>query len=245
MKTTRTLFLAAASLVFSLAAHAIQVVPFGGNQSAAIGTFFHDPVGVRVLDDLGNPQVNVPVTFTAAQGVLYFYEGGQRGDSMTVFTDADGVADTDPGLFAWMVGTTSDVSVTVDHPDGHFPATIAGFTVLPGGPVRVDVVSGSHQLAVAGKPFCHVLEAVALDAGGAPVPDALVLFLGDGTVGFGAASYVVARADANGRATAPVPTAGTARGTTDLMAIAYNVGAVRYGLFRFIVLPPQAGYRCR
>lgn len=86
-------------------------------------------------------------------------------------------------------------------------------------PATVTPTSGDQQSTAVSTTFAEPLRVTVLDDQGAPVPSAPVTFtVTDGSAAFGSAAGVTVNADAQGSATAPALTAGSAAGPVTVLA---------------------------
>jgi Ca2+-binding RTX toxin-like protein len=143
----------------------------GHGQEAVVGTAFPQPLVVRVTDDLGNPQPNVPVSFDAGTGA---YPTGLFNGCcarVLVTTTSDGTA-VSPPLSAGQHADDRDT----DHDDGRVVITTGGvapisysFHIAAGPAANVAAEDGDDQSAPAGSDFRHPLAVRLTDRFGNPV----------------------------------------------------------------------------
>jgi len=86
----------------------------GTPQSAVVGTAFATPLGVEVLDSLGNPVAGVSVTFTVLPGSEASATFGGGSTTVTVATNAQGIASA-TGLVAGSVAGSFNVSASTNE----------------------------------------------------------------------------------------------------------------------------------
>lgn len=184
-------------------------VSSGSNQSAKISTAFAAPLKAIVKDSNGNPVSGVLVTFTApATGA----SGTFAGSVNTATTDATGVATSAVFTANDKIGAYS-VQATASGANNTTLSATFSLTNTVGNPASIAVSSGSPQSAAVNGAFAS-LKALVKDAGGNPVPSALVTFTApaSGASGTFAGGVNTATTDASGIATAPVFTANNTTG---------------------------------
>ena len=240
----------------SLAASALTLEPLPGStpQSAHLGAFFAHDVGVIVRDGWGQPVAGVPVSFVPDGLVAAPWAGYLNAFPSTVESDRDGIAII-PFVWAMNDGTGRLFAHVAGAADATFD-----FTVTGGLTWSLRYVSGAGQAAPVDTvlPFRWAVQA--LDENHRPIPYACVEFwdtepsgaggeFGDltGYLSVGAPSFpiVVARADENGVATAPVWTTNENQGLHRALAAACrgrtnHQDYVTRALFEYTVTPPES-----
>jgi len=145
----------------------------GNNQTAIIGTQLPDPLVVELIDAQGSPVANRPVTFMVSRGEGQVQAFPEVGSSVTVQTDAQGLASA---LF-----TLGDRIGAGNH---RVTATAVGFvgqadfcaTATNSPPERITTTAGDGQVGVAGQPLPRPFLALVTDTGGNPVGGVEVTF---------------------------------------------------------------------
>lgn len=224
-------------LTLSFAARAVIVTPVDGvaGQAVVQGVYFAHAPAVRVTADDGTPIVGIQVDFIVHDGIAMFTDGafGFSGDDFGI-TDSNGVATT-AALMGYWPGT-SDIAVTALTQNS---VTVSiPLAVLAGGTARVQLISGDHQHAAVGTAYALPWVAQALDASGNVVPFAAIEFYAtqDPTlpsVAFDGAHSAWVRADANGIAVSPVPTANDVSGQDEGVATTRLPKAVQSAFFAY------------
>ena len=213
---------------------AVALTVSGGGQTTQQATFLAAPITVLVTDN-GAPVPYKQVEFLDSTGTILFANRDLTSGDVFVYTDANGVAVAPPAM-GFQAGTTSLLIRTVGNDASSVTVPV---TVVPGGPTRFEMVSGSHQSATAGTTFAQPWVAQAFDAAGNVVPNAAVLFYAptDPTVAsvtFDGVTSIWVRAEANGIAISPYPTANMVSGHEEGLAMTQNVGvAVQFALFDY------------
>jgi hypothetical protein len=158
---------------------AVQIVYGGALQFATAGTAVATDPTVRVIDILGTPLPNVPVTFTVASG------GGTVVPAQAT-TDAEGRASAH-----WVVGPTIGANSLSARIAGGIPPVAFSASSL-----AILTSETATQSGVVNSVVPHPPTVVARDALGNPVVGLEITFSGAGT-----ASPARVITDANGRAT--------------------------------------------
>ncbi len=186
----------------------------GGGQSALLNTAFAGPLVATVTDSGGNPVPNAIVTFTAPaqSGASVTFAGGAN----TATTNASGVA-TSAAMTA--NGTVGAYNVVASSG----AATTASFALtnstMPA--AKISVSGGSGQTAQIGTAFPGPLVAIVTDAGGNPVPNAVVTFAAPAQTGASitfAGGVNTATTNASGIATSTAITANNHAGAYSVVA---------------------------
>ena len=154
----------------------------GNGQSGAIGTTLPSPLVVQLVTALGQPMMNVPVTFSVnkSDGILSAFP--QQGRQITVQTDANGLATSSFALGTRVGSGNNQVLVTAPGFSGE---VMFCSTAVAGAPTQIHVISDAIQKGVAGQPLPEAFVAGVFDAGGNPVAGVPVVFAvqnGHGTV---------------------------------------------------------------
>jgi hypothetical protein len=229
-------FLSFALLAVSLSAVATTITPLPGvaGQTTTQATYFATNLAVQVLNDDGTPVRFTQVNFIDTDG-LVFFGGGSNSAGFdfsghdAAITDTNGIA-TAVGLIGFQAGTAT---MTISTVGTGAVSTSIQLNVVPGGPVRVEVVSGSKQKATVGTTYPQPWVVQAFDAAGNVVPNAAVLFgaTTDPTLPsgqFNGFSSIFVRADNNGIAVSPPFTANQVAGKEEGTAMLLNPGATTY-----------------
>jgi hypothetical protein len=196
---------------------AAVAVTSGDHQSAAPGTAFLLPVGVRVTDSDGDAVGGYLVQWRVVSGSASFPGGATHAQSLV--GTASGTA-TAPRLVAGH--SSGPVSVT---------ASIGGRTVdvhllVYTGRATVSVAAGNHQLVKTGKHFLARLKATVTDAAHRRLSGIAVTWrVTGGSARFtGGVTRAVSLTDTAGRAIAPVLTAGRITGPVTVTATTPGTG---------------------
>jgi adhesin/invasin len=179
----------------------------GNGQSAATGTATVNPLKALVQDVNNNPVAGVSVTFAVATG------GGSFASADPVLSGADGIA-TAP---AWTLGTTAGEN-TATATSGSLTGSPLIFTATgTATPTKISISDGNGQSATAGTALANPLKVLVQDASDNPVAGVSVTFaVATGGGSFASAVPVISGAD--GVATAPAWTLGTAAGANSATA---------------------------
>lgn len=172
----------------------------GNDQTGVAGSPLAQPLAVEVINAIGQPITNVPVTFAVekSDGQLSAYP--QQGRQLTLQTDANGQASV-----SFQLGTrvgTGNNHVSVTSP-GFVGEVMFCASATVGQPTQIHAISGESQKGVIGEALPEPLVAGVFDAGGNPVSGVPVIFKveqGGGTLEGG--STVTKTTDADGRAAA-------------------------------------------
>ena len=154
----------------------------GNGQSGAIGTALPSPLVVQLVNALGQPMVNVPVTFSLnkSDGVLSAFP--QQGRQITIQTDGNGQA-TSTFVLGTRVGSGNNQVLVTSQ--GFSGEVMFCATAVAGPPAQVHVISDAVQKGVAGQPLPQAFVAGVFDASGNPLAGVPVVFsvqTGHGTV---------------------------------------------------------------
>ncbi len=190
------------------------------------------PVTVRVRDLNGNPVGGAPVT------VGIFASSRSIQGTIVQTTDANGIA-TFADLKVDTVGTyTLQASTGAAPPVGSIP-----FTVTPGAPSSVLVLSGSGQSTTALTSFADALKAKVVDAFGNVVPLVAVTFAAPASgpsATFGGPATVITGSD--GIATSPILTANSTAGTFNVTATAAGASSAAFNLTNLASVPKSVTF---
>lgn len=196
------------------------LVHAGSPQSSVVNTAFATNLAARVVDAFGNGIVGLSVTFTApvGPGATGTFAGGFS--SVSVTTDAAGVATAPTFTANTVIGnyvvsaSTTALGTTADF----------NLTNLAGVPASIVATAGTPQSTVVNTLFATLLQARVFDQFGNPVSGASVTFQlpGSGPSGSFAGSATVTT-DSNGFATASALIANTIAGTFQVNATVTGV----------------------
>lgn len=136
----------------------------GAKQSATVGTTFGQPIQISVTDAAHAPWPGAAVTLTAPAKFTSLTFPGTGAPTITVDTNAAGIA-TVPAPYA---GT--GVGTFTVHAVAGTVTTSFTMTVTVGAPAKIVVSGGTPQSTAAGSPFPTALTATVKDPYGNPVP---------------------------------------------------------------------------
>ncbi|MBN1999711.1 Ig-like domain-containing protein [candidate division KSB1 bacterium] len=140
----------------------------GNGQTGPINRILSDPFVVRVMDGYNNPIDNHEVKFqvTAGDGTI----NNQK--EVKVTTNPDGEA------FVFLRLGTKVGTNTVQATSASLPGTVVNFNAAsdPGGPVRIDIVSGDNQIGDPGQLLPQQLAVAVRDSFFNPIPEHAVAF---------------------------------------------------------------------
>jgi hypothetical protein len=145
----------------------------GGDQSSAIATSLPQPLVVELLNALGQPVANAPVTFTVAKSDGQLQAFPQTGRQLSLQSDVNGQASVNFQLGS-RVGTGNN-QVTVTSP-GFVGQVVFSASAVAGDPVQIHDISGVAQKGNAGQPLPEPFIVGVFDSGGNPVPGVPVSF---------------------------------------------------------------------
>jgi protocatechuate 3,4-dioxygenase beta subunit len=208
----------------------------GSPQTAKIGSPFGSNLQVAVVDSHGCPLTvplsGISVTFTAPTSGASGTFGSSGSTSVTVGTDANGIA-TAPGFIANQ--TEGDYSVKATSAYGS--VTFSLHNTASGVAASVSATAGTPQSATVNRQYAQPLQARVLDAHGNPVSGVTVAFsVGGGGQGPGASflgggGQASAQTDGSGVATSPPVVANGAPGPfTATASVAGISGVATYSL---------------
>jgi protocatechuate 3,4-dioxygenase beta subunit len=208
----------------------------GSPQTTKIGSPFASSLQVAVVDRHGCPLTvplsGISVTFTAPTGGASGTFGSSGSTSITVGTDANGIA-TAPGFTANQTEGDYSVRATSDYGS----VTFSLHNTASGVAASVSATAGAQQSATVNRQYAQPLQARVLDSHGNPVAGVTVSFsLGAGGAGPGAnflggGAQASAQADGSGVATSPPFVANATPGPFTATASVVGVtGVATYGL---------------
>jgi hypothetical protein len=145
----------------------------GADQSGQIGTTLPQPLVVELMNALGQPISNAPVTFTVAKSDGQIQAFPQTGRLLSLVTDINGQASVNFQLGS-RVGTGNN-QVTVSSP-GFVGQTVFNASALAGNPTQIHDISGGSQRGNTGQPLPEPFIVGVFDAGGNPVAGLPVVF---------------------------------------------------------------------
>ncbi|HWC19070.1 MAG TPA: hypothetical protein VG498_18815, partial [Terriglobales bacterium] len=188
----------------------------GNNQTASIGTQLPTPLAVLLSDASGHPVPDQPVVFKVTGNNGTVSAGGAAGSSLTVNTDANGLAQA-----AWTLGQRSGVGVNRLEVSSAVAIAPLNFNAIAmaGSPSAIVIDSGDNQTGIAGQALAFPLVVVVTDGGHNRIANVPVTFTASGGGGSlnGAPSQVI-NTDSDGRALAVLtlgPAAGTSNNTVE------------------------------
>jgi hypothetical protein len=154
----------------------------GNAQTGAVGSILPQALVVEVVNSVGQPMPNVPITFSLAKSDGQLISFPQQGRQITIQSDGNGQASANLQLGTRMGNGNNQVLVTSPGFVGEI-MFCASATVGP--PAQIHDISGSVQTGVAGQPVPEALVVGVVDAFGNPTPGVPVTFQiskGNGTV---------------------------------------------------------------
>jgi hypothetical protein len=172
----------------------------GNGQSGVSGTTLAQPLVVQVINSVGQPLVNVPITFTVNKSDGLMSAFPQQGRQITVQTDVNGQAGANFQLGTRLGSGNNQVLVTSP---GFVGEVMFCATSTVGDAAQIHDISGAHQIGVAGDALPEPFVVQVFDAGGNPVSGVPVLFTvdqGGGTIDGATTATKVTNTD--GRASA-------------------------------------------
>lgn len=176
------------------------LVVSGNNQTGPVVTTLPQPLLVEVVNSVGQPLPNIPVTFAVIKSDGTVTAFPQQGRQVTVSTDANGQASVTFQVGSRVGPGNNQVAVTSP---GFVGQVVFSASTTVGSPNQIHDVSGESQKGVIGQPIPEPLTVAVFDAGGNPVAQVPVTFAvqnGGGTLEGG--SSVTKTTDADGRASA-------------------------------------------
>jgi adhesin/invasin len=193
----------------------------GDALAAVVGAPFGSRPSVQILDAAGNPVAGANVTFSAGTGLTGAAASFAASSSVSVTTDAQGIA-VAPALTA--DDTAGDFSLTAAV--GNEASATFFLTNRAGAPAGIAAIGGAGQNTVIGTAFAVPLAASVTDAYGNPVAGIPVLFAAPASGASAAfAALPMALTNAQGIATAPPLLANHGRGAFSVTATALGVAA--------------------
>jgi hypothetical protein len=145
----------------------------GSDQSGAIGTTLPQPLLVELMNALGQPISNAPVTFTVAKSDGQLQAFPQTGRQLSLQTDVNGQASANFQLGS-RVGTGNN-QVTVTSP-GFVGQVVFTASAVAGDPTQIHDISGGSQKGNTGQPLPEPFIVGVFDAGGNPAAGVPVIF---------------------------------------------------------------------
>ena len=145
----------------------------GSDQSGAIGTTLPQPLVVELMNALGQPISNAPVTFTVAKSDGQIQAFPQTGRQFSLPTDVNGQASVN-----FQVGSrvgTGNNQVTVTSP-GFLGQIVFSASAVAGDPTQIHDISGGSQKGNTGQPLPEPFIVAVFDAGGNPAVGVPVVF---------------------------------------------------------------------
>jgi hypothetical protein len=145
----------------------------GSDQSGAIGTTLPQPLVVELMNALGQPIPNAPVTFTVVKSDGQLQAFPQTGRQLALQTDVNGQASANFQLGS-RVGTGNN-QVTVTSP-GFVGQVVFTASAVAGDPTQIHDISGGSQKGNTGQPLPEPFIVGVFDAGGNPAAGVPVVF---------------------------------------------------------------------
>lgn len=169
----------------------------GNGQSGVAGTTLAQPLIVQLVNSVGQPLPNLPVTFAVnkSDGALSAFP--QQGRQLTLQTDANGQASLNFQLGTRAGNGNNQVLVTAP---GFVGEVMFCSSATVGPPAQIHDISGGTQKGVIGQALPEAFVVGVFDAGGNPVSGVPVTFKveqGGGTLD-GAAATVTRATDPDG-----------------------------------------------
>jgi hypothetical protein len=145
----------------------------GNNQSGPVGSTLAQPLIVEVVNALGQPMTNVPVTLTVNKSDGQLAAFPQQGRTLTVQTDGNGQVSVNFQLGTRVGNGNNQVIVTSP---GFIGEVMFSATATIGPPTQIHAISGESQRGVIGQALPEPLVAGVFDPGGNPVAGVPVTF---------------------------------------------------------------------
>ena len=145
----------------------------GNGQSAPAGTILTQPLVVEVVNGVGQPVPNVPLTFSVNKSDGQLTAFPQQGRQIVVQTDANGQASVNFQLGTRVGNGNNQVLVTSP---GFVGEVMFCSTSTVGAPTQVHDIAGENQKGVIGQALPEPLVVVVFDAGSNPVAGVPVVF---------------------------------------------------------------------
>jgi hypothetical protein len=158
------------------------VMVAGNGQSGVAGTTLAQPLVVQVINSVGQPLVNVPITFSVNKSDGQLSAFPQQGRQLTLQTDANGQASSNFQLGSRLGSGNNQVLVTSP---GFVGEVMFCSTSTVGAATQIHDISGAQQSGVAGTALPEPFVVQVFDAGGNPVSGVPVVFnveQGGGTI---------------------------------------------------------------
>ena len=174
------------------------VMVSGNGQSGVAGATLAQPLVVQVINSLGQPLVNVPITFNVNKSDGQLSAFPQQGRQVTLQTDVNGQASANFQLGTRLGSGNNQVLVTSP---GFVGEVMFCATSTVGAPVQIHDISGAQQTGVVGTALPEPFVVQVFDSGGNPVSGVPVVFnvdQGGGTID--GATTVTKTTNTDGRA---------------------------------------------
>jgi len=154
----------------------------GNGQAGPVGSTLPQPLVVEVVNSVGQPMPNVPITFALAKSDGQLIAFPQQGRQITIQSDGNGQASANLQLGTRLGNGNNQVLVTSPGFIGEI-MFCASATVGP--PMQIHDISGTLQTGVTGQPVPEAMVAAVVDGFGNPTSGVPVIFQitkGNGTV---------------------------------------------------------------
>lgn len=145
----------------------------GNGQTASLSSDLAVPPTVSISDQDGKGLANISVTFTIASGGGHFTAAGGNTTTVTIVTDADGVATAPP----WTLGNSAGAnSATATAPGVTGSPVTFTATAVNNAPPQIFIYSGNNLSGPAGVALDVVQFVEVVDGGGLPIQGASVTY---------------------------------------------------------------------
>jgi hypothetical protein len=192
----------------------------GNGQSSPIGGILPQPLVVEVVNAVGQPLPNVPLTFNLIKGDGQLTAFPQQGRQITIQTDANGQASATLQL-GTRVGSGNN-QVLVSSP-GFVGEVMFCSTATVGTPTQIHDIAGEMQKGVIGQALPEPFSVVVFDVGGNPVSGVPVVFTVEQGGGLLEGSPTVTKTtDSDGRASALLTLAQEEGINNNVVSAAFN-----------------------
>ena len=174
------------------------VMVSGNGQSGVTGATLAQPLVAQVINSLGQPLVNVPITFNVNKSDGQLSAFPQQGRQVTLQTDVNGQASANFQLGTRLGSGNNQVLVTSP---GFVGEVMFCATSTVGAPAQIHDISGAQQTGVVGTALPEPFVVQVFDSGGNPVAGVPVVFnvdQGGGTID--GAATVTKTTNTDGRA---------------------------------------------